>query len=134
MIKTIIETQNAPQAIGTYSQAVRVDNTVYLSGQIPLQPASMRMIGGDISDQITQVFENLKAVALASGGDLSDIVKLTVYLTDLANFPIVNDIMGDYFELPYPARAVIGVGALPKDAEVEMDAIMVLKPQDYPAS
>ena len=134
MIKTIIHTNEAPEAIGTYSQAVRVDNTVYLSGQIPLVPETMTLKDGDISEQITQVFENLKAVALASGGELSDIVKLNVFLTDLADFPIVNEIMGYYFQAPYPARAVCGVAALPKGAKVEMDAIMVLKPQEYPAS
>lgn len=134
MIKTIIHTNEAPEAIGTYSQAVRVDNTVYLSGQIPLVPETMTLKDGDISEQITQVFENLKAVALASGGELSDIVKLNVFLTHLADFPIVNEIMGHYFQAPYPARAVCGVAALPKDANVEMDAIMVLKPQEYPAS
>jgi reactive intermediate/imine deaminase len=134
MTKEIIQTINAPQAIGTYSQAVKVDHTVYLSGQIPLVPETMMIIEGDIAAQITQVFDNLKAVAEASGGDLSDIVKLNVFLTDLSNFPIVNEIMGLYFQAPYPARAAIGVAALPKDADVEMDAIMCLKPQEYPAS
>jgi reactive intermediate/imine deaminase len=134
MTKYIIQTDNAPQAIGTYSQAIRVEHTVYLSGQIPLVPATMMMVEGDIAAQITQVFNNLQAVAEAAGGDLSDIVKLNVFLTDLTYFPLVNDIMADYFNEPYPARAVIGVGALPKAAVVEMDAIMVLKPQEYPAS
>lgn len=134
MPKTIITTLDAPQAIGTYSQAVKVDRTVYLSGQIPLNPETMTLVDGDINVQITQVFDNLQAVALASGGDFSDVVKLNVYLTDLANFPIVNEIMARYFTEPYPARAAIGVAALPKGAEVEMDAIMVLKLQDYPAS
>jgi reactive intermediate/imine deaminase len=134
MSKHIIQTDKAPKAIGTYSQAVRVDRTVYLSGQIPLVPETMTIIEGDISTQITQVFDNLKAVAEASGGDFSDIVKLNVFLTDLAHFPIVNEIMGRYFHQPYPARAAIGVAALPKAAAVEMDAIMVLKPQEYPAS
>ncbi|MCX7068997.1 MAG: RidA family protein [Methylococcales bacterium] len=134
MTKSIIQTLDAPQAIGTYSQAVKVDRTVYLSGQIPLNPETMNIVDGDIAAQITQVFENLKAVALAAEGDFSDIVKLNVFLTDLANFPIVNDIMARYFEEPYPARAAIGVAALPKGADVEMDAIMVLKPQEYPAS
>ena len=134
MTKTIIQTLDAPQAIGTYSQAVKVDRTVYLSGQIPLNPETMNIVDGDIAAQITQVFENLKAVALAAEGDFSDIVKLNVFLTDLKNFPIVNDIMARYFEEPYPARAAIGVAALPKGADVEMDAIMVLKPQEYPAS
>ncbi|MFI3185445.1 MAG: RidA family protein [Methylococcaceae bacterium] len=134
MTKYIIQTENAPQAIGSYSQAIRVEHTVYLSGQIPLVPETMRIIEGDISAQITQVFENLKAVAEAAGGDLSDIVKLNVYLTDLSCFPLVNEIMGQYFAEPYPARAVIGVAALPKASDVEMDAILVLKPQEYPAS
>ena len=134
MTKEIIQTNQAPQAIGTYSQAVKVDHTIYLSGQIPLVPETMTIIEGDIAAQITQVFDNLKAVAEASGGDLGDIVKLNVFLTDLSNFPIVNEIMGLYFQEPYPARAAIGVAALPKDAGVEMDAIMCLKPQEYPAS
>ncbi len=134
MTKEIIQTNKAPQAIGTYSQAVKVDHTIYLSGQIPLVPETMTIIEGDITAQITQVFDNLKAVAEAAGGDLSDIVKLNVFLTDLSNFPLVNEIMGHYFQAPYPARAAIGVAALPKNAGVEMDAIMFLKPQEYPAS
>jgi reactive intermediate/imine deaminase len=134
MTKEIIQTNKAPQAIGTYSQAVKVEHTVYLSGQIPLVPETMTIIEGDIAAQITQVFDNLKALAEAAGGDLGDIVKLNVFLTDLSNFPIVNEIMGLYFQEPYPARAAIGVAALPKDADVEMDAIMCLKPQEYPAS
>jgi len=133
MSRQIIHTDKAPQAIGTYSQAVRVDRTVYLSGQIPLVPETMTIVEGDISAQITQVFDNLLAVAEAAGGDFSDIVKLNVYLADLAHFPLVNEIMGRYFQPPYPARAAIGVAALPKAAEVEMDAIMILKPQEYPA-
>lgn len=134
MTKEIIQTNQAPQAIGTYSQAVKVDHTIYLSGQIPLVPETMTIIEGDIAAQINQVFDNLKAVAEAAGGDLGDIVKLNVFLTDLSNFPLVNEIMGHYFQEPYPARAAIGVAALPKDAGVEMDAIMFLKPQEYPAS
>ena len=134
MTKEIIQTNKAPQAIGTYSQAVRVDRTVYLSGQIPLVPETMMLIEGDIAAQITQVFDNLKAVAEAADGDLGDIVKLNVFLTDLSHFPIVNEIMGLYFQEPYPARAAIGVATLPKGAGVEMDAIMSLKPQEYPAS
>jgi reactive intermediate/imine deaminase len=134
MTKTIIQTLDAPQAIGTYSQAVKVDRTVYLSGQIPLNPETMTIVDGDISVQITQVFDNLKAVATATGGDFSDVVKLNVYLTNLAHFPIVNEIMARYFDEPYPARAVIGVAALPKGVGVEIDAIMVLKLQEYPAS
>ncbi len=128
MIKTIIHTELAPQAIGTYSQAVKVGQTVYLSGQIPLLPETMQLVEGDISAQITQVFNNLQAVAEAAGGDLSQFVKLNVFLTDLSHFPIVNEIMGRYFQEPYPARAAVGVAALPKGAEVEMDAIMVLTP------
>ena len=134
MTKHSIHTDNAPQVIGTYSQAIKIDRTVYLSGQIPLVPETMTLVHGDISAQITQVFDNLQAVAEAAGGDFSDVVKLNVFLTDLAHFPIVNEIMGHYFQQPYPARAAIGVAALPKGAEVEMDAIMVLKPQEYPAS
>lgn len=132
MTRTIIQTNKAPQAIGTYSQAVKVDQTVYLSGQIPLVPETMALIEGDIAAQITQVFENLQAVAIAAGGSLADIVKLNVFLTDLAYFPIVNEIMGTYFQEPYPARAAIGVAALPKASAVEMDAIMFLEPQEYP--
>lgn len=134
MSKEIIQTDQAPQAIGTYSQAIKIDYTVYLSGQIPLVPETMLLVEGDIVAQITRVFDNLKAVAEAAGGDLSDIVKLNVFLTDLTHFPIVNEIMGHYFQEPYPARAAIGVAALPKGAAVEMDAIMQLQPQEYPAS
>ena len=126
MAREIISTDNAPQAIGTYSQAVRVDNTVYLSGQIPLIPESMELVDGDIEAQIIQVFENLQAVADAAGGDFSHVVKLNVFLTDLANFPVVNEVMARYFSEPYPARAAIGVAALPKGAEVEMDAVLVI--------
>lgn len=132
MTKEIIQTDKAPQAIGTYSQAVKVGHTVYLSGQIPLIPETMVLVDGDIAAQITRVFENLKAVAEAAGGDFSHIVKLNVFLTDLANFPVVNEIMGQYFEQPYPARAAIGVASLPKGAAVEMDAIMHLPAQEYP--
>jgi reactive intermediate/imine deaminase len=123
--KTIIATDNAPAAIGTYSQAVRVGNTVYLSGQIPLDARTMELIDGDPRRQIVQVFENLAAVAAASGGTLADVVKLNVFLTDLGNFPLVNEIMAQYFEVPYPARAAIGVAALPRGAAVEMDAVLV---------
>lgn len=133
MSKEIIHTPNAPQAIGTYSQAVKIDNVVYLSGQIPLDPKTMEVIDGDIREQINRVFNNLKAVAEAAGGDLSDIVKLNVYLTDLANFPIVNEVMGEFMSEPYPARAAIGVAALPKGVGVEMDAIMHLREQTYSA-
>lgn len=126
MSKQIIRTDQAPRAIGTYSQAVRVDRTVYLSGQIPLAPETMELVEGDMSAQIRRVFDNLRAVAQAAGGDLSDIVKLNVFLTDLNDFALVNQIMADYFQEPYPARAAIGVAALPKGAKVEMDAILVL--------
>ena len=126
MAREIISTDKAPKAIGTYSQAVKVENTVYLSGQIPLIPESMEMVTGDIGAQIRRVFENLRAVAQAAGGDLKDIVKLNVFLTDLNNFPTVNEIMAEYFQQPYPARAAIGVAALPKAAGVEMDAVMVI--------
>ncbi len=133
MTKEIIQTTKAPKAIGTYSQAIKINQTVYLSGQIPLVPETMMIVKGDISAQITQVFHNLKAVAEAAGGDLSDIVKLNVFLTDLSHFPLVNEIMGHYFEQPYPARAVVGVAGLPKSVSVEMDGIMHLKIQEYPA-
>ena len=126
MGKEIISTDKAPQAIGTYSQAVKVGTTVYLSGQIPLIPETMEMVEGDIKQQIHRVFKNLLAVANAAGGDLSDIVKLNIFLTDLSNFPQVNEVMAEYFQQPYPARAAIGITALPKDAGVEMDAIMEL--------
>ncbi len=126
MAKTIIQTDNAPQAIGTYSQAVKVDKTVYVSGQIPLVPASMELVEGGIKAEITQVFDNLQAVTEAAGGNLADVVKLTIYLTDLSNFPSVNEIMATYFEQPYPARAAIGVSALPKGVGVEMDAVLVI--------
>ena len=125
MSKQIIATSHAPAAIGTYSQAVRAGNTVYLSGQIGLDPASMSMVIG-FEGQTEQVFENLKAVAEAAGGSLADAVKLTIYLTDLANFAKVNEIMARYFDQPYPARAAVGVKELPKGAVVEADAILVL--------
>ena len=127
MAKTTITTDAAPQAIGTYSQAVRSGDTVYLSGQIPLVPETMEIVEGEIAVHIRQVFENLKAVAEASGGSLADIVKLNVFLTDLTNFPVVNEIMAQYFSEPYPARAAIGVAALPKGVQVEMDAVLVLE-------
>lgn len=126
MSREIIKTDEAPQAIGTYSQAVKTGNTVYLSGQIPLVPETMEMVEGDIRAQITRVFDNLAAVAEAAGGGLKDITKLNVFLTDLGNFPVVNEVMAEFFNEPYPARAAVGVAALPKDAQVEMDAIMVL--------
>jgi reactive intermediate/imine deaminase len=126
MVKTIINTEKAPQAIGTYSQAVKVNNTVYLSGQIPLVPETMEMIEGDIDAQIRRVFDNLTAVCEAAGGKLQDIAKLNIFLTDLSNFATVNLIMAEYFEQPYPARAAIGVAQLPKDAAVEMDGVLEL--------
>lgn len=124
--KAIISTDRAPKAIGTYSQAVRVGNTVYLSGQIPLVPATMELVQGDMTMQIRRVFDNLQAVAEAAGGSLADVVKLNVYLTDLGHFPLINQIMAEYFAEPYPARAAVGVAALPKGAAVEMDAVMVI--------
>lgn len=126
MKRQIIQTEAAPAAIGTYSQAVRTDDTVYLSGQIPLQPSTMELVEGDMEMQIRQVFDNLAAVAQAAGGSLNDIAKLNVFLTDLSHFPLVNQVMSDYFAEPYPARAAIGVAALPKGAAVEMDAILHL--------
>ena len=127
MAREIIKTDKAPQAIGTYSQAIKVGTTVYLSGQIPLVPETMEMVEGDIAINIRRVFDNLKAVAQASGGDLKDIAKLNIFLTDLSNFPIVNEVMAEYFTEPYPARAAIGVASLPKDAQVEMDAVLELE-------
>lgn len=126
MARQIIQTDGAPKAIGTYSQAVRVGDQVFLSGQIPLDPVTMNLVGGGMDSQIRRVFDNLKAVAEAAGGSLDDIVKLNVFLTDLAHFPLVNEIMAGYFTEPYPARAAIGVAALPRGAGVEMDAVMVL--------
>ena len=125
-MKSIVETNIAPKAIGTYSQAIRSGNTVYLSGQIPLDPITMKMVEGDIPVHIHQVFKNLAAVAKSVGSSIDNIVKLTIYLTDLAYFPTVNKIMAEYFTEPYPARAVIQVVALPKHATIEMDAILVL--------
>lgn len=126
MKREIIQTEQAPQAIGTYSQAVKVGNTVYLSGQISLVPETMVLVTGDIEQQIRRVFDNLKAVASAAGGQLSDIVKLNIFLTDLSHFATVNQVMSEYFPQPYPARAVVGVAELPKGSEVEMDAVMVM--------
>lgn len=124
--KTIISTDKAPAAIGPYSQAVKAGNTVYLSGQIPLDPATMQMVTGSFEAQAVRVFDNLKAVAEAAGGSLSDCVKLTILLTDLGNFAQVNEIMQRYFNEPYPARAAYAVKALPKDADIEVEAVMVL--------
>jgi len=126
MPREIIHTDKAPQAIGTYSQAVKTGSTVYMSGQIPLVPETMEMVDGDMSAQIRRVFDNLQAVAQAAGGDLKDIAKLNIFLTDLSHFPTVNEIMSEYFQQPYPARAAIGVASLPKAAGVEMDAVMEL--------
>jgi reactive intermediate/imine deaminase len=126
MSREIISTTHAPAAIGTYSQAVRVGSTVYMSGQIPLDPATMQMVEGGIDAQITRVFENLKAVATAAGGTLDNAVKVTVFLTDLANFARVNEIMAKYFNQPYPARAAVGVASLPRGAQVEIEAILEL--------
>jgi len=126
MSREIIHTDKAPQAIGTYSQAVKVGNTVYLSGQIPLVPETMELIEGDMEAQIRRVFDNLSAVTAASGGSLADIAKLNIFLTDLSHFPLVNSVMADYFQQPYPARAAIGVASLPKGSEVEMDGVMEL--------
>ena len=126
MKKEIISTDKAPQAIGTYSQAVRAGSTVYLSGQIPLVPETMEMVEGDMEAQVRRVFDNLQAVAEAAGGSLADVAKLNVFLTDLSHFPLVNEVMADYFSQPYPARAAIGVAALPRNAGVEMDAVLEL--------
>ncbi len=124
--KAIIHTDKAPEAIGTYSQAVKTGNTVYLSGQIALDPAKMELVSEDFAEQAHQVFKNLSAVCEASGGSLNDIVKLNLFLTDLSNFPIVNEIMAQYFAEPYPARAAVGVKQLPKGAIVEADGVMVI--------
>ena len=126
MAREIIQTDKAPQAIGTYSQAVKVNKTVYMSGQIPLVPETMEMVEGDIAVNIRRVFDNLQAVAEAAGGSLNDVAKLNIFLTDLSNFPTVNEVMAEYFTQPYPARAAIGVASLPKEAPVEMDAILEL--------
>lgn len=126
MIRSIIHTDQAPAAIGPYSQAVRVCGTVYLSGQIPLVPATGVLLEGDIAAQSRQVFDNMKAVCAAAGGSLSDIARLGIYLTDLADFAVVNAVMAEYFNAPYPARSTVQVSALPRGAQVEVDAILVL--------
>ncbi len=126
MGKKTITTERAPRAIGTYSQAVRAGDTVYLSGQIPLHPETMELIEGDVRAQAHRVFANLAAVAAAAGGGLDDVVKLNVYLADVRDFPIINEVMSEYFSEPYPARAALGVAALPKGAGVEIEAIMHL--------
>ena len=125
MNKSIISTDKAPAAIGTYSQAVKIGDSVYLSGQIPLDPATMELVDG-IEAQIHRVFQNLIAVCEAAGGSLADVVRFTIYLTDLSNFALVNKVMAEYVQEPYPARAAIGVAELPKGAAVEIDGIMVL--------
>lgn len=127
MPREIIQTDQAPAAIGAYSQAVKVGHTVYLSGQIPLDPATLQLVDGGMDAQIRRVFDNLAAVARAAGGSLADTVKLNVFLTDLSHFALINQIMAEYFLQPYPARAAIGVAALPRDAQVEMDAVLVLE-------
>lgn len=124
--KSVIQTEHAPQAIGPYSQAVKAGDTVYISGQIPLVPETMEVVAGDFSAKTRQVFDNLKAVCEAAGGELKDIVKVNIYVTDLANFGTVNEIMATYFPEPYPARAAVQVSALPKDVPVEIEAVMVL--------
>ena len=127
MVKTTIATPHAPGAIGAYSQAVKIDATVYLSGQIGLDPDTMELVTDNIEAQIRQVFDNLRAVAEAAGGSLADVVKLNVFLTDLNHFAVLNDIMAAYFNQPYPARAAVGVASLPKGAQVEMDAVLHLQ-------
>jgi reactive intermediate/imine deaminase len=124
--RKIIQTDDAPAAIGAYSQAVRTGNLVFLSGQIPLDPATMQLVDGDFEARARRVFDNLGAVARAAGGELDDVVKLTVYLTDLGNFGIVNTVMAEYFKQPYPARAAVGVASLPKGADVEAEAVLAL--------
>jgi reactive intermediate/imine deaminase len=127
MPREIIQTDQAPAAIGTYSQAVKIGDTVYLSGQIPLDPATMQLATGGMETHIRRVFDNLAAVARAAGGGLADTVKLNVFLIDLGHFALVNQIMAEYFSEPYPARAAIGVATLPRGAQIEMDAVLVLE-------
>ena len=126
MAREVISTDAAPKAIGTYSQAVRAGNTVYVSGQIPLDPATGELVSGDMEAQVRRVFENLEAIALAAGGSLADAVKLTVYLIDLGHFQLVNRVMAEYVPQPYPARAAVAVAALPRGAAVEIDCVLVL--------
>lgn len=126
MAKSIIQTDKAPQAIGTYSQAVKAGTTVYLSGQIPLVPSTMELVSDDFAEQAVQVFENIKAVCEAAGGSTHDLVKINIYLPDLSHFATVNEIMARYFTKPYPARAAIGISALPKGAQIEIDGVMEL--------
>ncbi|GMR07380.1 MAG: RidA family protein [Gammaproteobacteria bacterium] len=127
MSREIISTDEAPQAIGTYSQAVKINGSVYLSGQIPLDPATMEVIDGDMEAMVVRVFDNLAAVASAAGGSLNDVVKLNVFLTDLSHFALVNEVMSRCFDKPYPARAAVGVASLPRGVAVEMDAVMVVE-------
>ena len=124
--RTVINTDKAPKAIGTYSQAVKINDTVYISGQIPLVPETMEMVNGGIEAEISQVFDNLRAICLASGAQLQDIAKLNIYMKDLQHFATVNEIMTNYFSQPYPARAAVEVAGLPKNAQIEMDAILIL--------
>jgi reactive intermediate/imine deaminase len=126
MARTIISTEAAPAAIGTYSQAVRAGNTVYISGQIPLDPATKELVTGDMEAQVRRVFDNLKAIAIAAGGSLADAVRVTIYLTDLGHFALVNKVMAEYCSAPYPARAAVGVASLPRGAAVEADCILEL--------
>jgi len=130
MMKTIIQTETAPAAIGTYSQAVRVDNTVYISGQIPLDPKTMTLVSGDFHTQVKRTFDNLQSIVIAAGGRLSQIVKLQIFLIDLDQFAIVNKVMAAYFESPYPARVTIQVSRLPKEAAIEIDAVLFLGRDD----
>ena len=127
MSRRIIHTEHAPAAIGTYSQAVRVGDTVYLSGQIPLDPATQSLVTGDVEAQVRRVFANLQAIASAAGGSLHDAVRVTIYLTDLGNFPLVNKVMAEFCREPYPSRATVGVAALPRDAAVEIDCILAVR-------
>jgi reactive intermediate/imine deaminase len=126
MAKQIIATTNAPAAIGTYSQAVRVGNTIWVSGQIPLDPATKEMVAGDIEAQVRRVFDNVKAIVTAAGAGMDDVVKVNIFLVDLANFALVNKVMAEYFREPYPARAAVGAAALPRGAQVEMECIVSL--------
>jgi reactive intermediate/imine deaminase len=126
MAKQIIATTNAPAAIGTYSQAVRAGNTIWVSGQIPLDPATQEMVAGDIEAQVRRVFDNIKAIVTAAGAGMDDVVKVTIFLVDLANFALVNKVMAEYFREPYPARAAVGAAALPRGAQVEMECIVSL--------
>ena len=126
MSKQIISTTNAPAAIGTYSQATRVGNTIWVSGQIPLDPATKELVKGDMEAQVRRVFENMKAIVLASGASLDEVVKVSIFLTDLAHFALVNKVMAEYFREPYPARAAIGVASLPRGAQIEAECIVAL--------